>query len=383
MKKHKIISTLAVAILGTAALSAPAQSINLWRGNETGADWNDIYKWKLKHVPSGNEAVHFRQQSSVISINSTIELKNGMHLYGQELLLEGNGNINLRSPVPHQRSIAIPASSSGYANLTLADNVSVNAQLSLAAKSFGTSASKGSVTLKDRSTITGEVNIGNDGCGSGQIILRDQSTYRITRLKLDTLAAKGGSSEIHILGGTARLDVGDNPFEGLLVDSSRKIIIGDNGTLHIDSNMPVGLKNEHLIKLLDQQQIIPAHGCELGTPIIRNNMVMIKAERIDTSARFAAALASAKPEPAEEKTHSSPPAPSASPASPAPEVSKVAGTPRMGYVVFFSPLLLLLLRPVRPAARATQQSAERASSERNQQREAVKDDPSHARNKAA
>lgn len=382
MKMKNIVIILAVATLGSAVLSVSAQSINLWRGNETGADWNDAYKWKLKHAPSGSEAVHFRQQNSVISVNRTIELGNGMHLYGQELLLEGNGNINLRSPIPHQRSIAIPASSSGYANLTLADNVSVNGQLALAAKAFGTSASKGSVTLKDRATITGEVNIGNDGCGSGQIILRDQSTYRITHLKLDTQAAKGGSSEIHILGGTARLEVGDDPFEAFLADPSRKIIIGDNGTLHIDSDMSVGLKTEYLKKLLEQGQIISASGCKLGTPVIRNNMAMIKAERAGSSI----VVASLKPS----KTKRTPTPPTSSPptsvspvSSPAPEVAEAATAPLMGYIVFFSPVLLFLLRPGRPETMEGRQGTARDASNSNPQEKGVKNGVSHVRNKAA
>lgn len=356
MKAHGtiLVATMAV-LLGATALATSAQpSINLWRGNETGADWNDAYKWKLKHAPKGIEAVHFRQQNSTIVINSTIELGNGMHLYGQELLLEGNGNINLRSPVPHQRTITIPASSSGYANLTLTDNLSVNAQIALAAKAFGTSASKGSVTLKDRTTVSGEVIIGNDGNGSGQIVLRDQSTYRITRLELDTLASKGGSAEIHILGGTARLAVGNNPFEIFLADASRKIIIGDNGTLHIESDLPVELKKRQIEKMIKQKQLLSATGCKLGTPVIRAGTILIKAERIGAPPRPATLLAVATPEPKPKEK-----APAAQP----PQIAKATTTetpsapPLSGYIVFFIAFLLLLLRPVKPESSTARQGA--------------------------
>ena len=335
-----------MATLGAAALSVSAQSINLWRGSETGADWTDVYKWKLKHVPSGTEAAHFRKQSSVISVNSTIELGNGMHLYGQELLLEGNGNINLRSSIPHQRTITIPASSSGHANLTLADNLSVNAHISLAAKAFGTSASKGSVTLRNRSTVSGEVTIGNGGTGSGQIVLRDQSTYRITCLKLDTLASKGGSAEIHILGGTARFAVGDNPFEKFLADSSRKIILGNYGTLYIESDMPIGRKRRQLEKMISKKQIVAASGCKLGTPVIRDGMLSLKAEEtiiVQPNTRLAGADKTPK-----ERGSTTPP----------PQIAKIQPSqsaetptaPLSGYIVFLSALLLLAIRPVKTAA---------------------------------
>ncbi len=353
MKTDTTILILAVVTLGAMLHSAPAQSINLWRGNETGADWNEAYKWNLKHVPTGSEAIHFRKESSVISINSTIELENGMHLYGQELLLEGNGNINLRSPIPYQRTIAIPASSSGRANLTLTDNLSVNAQISLAAKAFGTSASKGSLTLKDRSTLSGEVVIGNDGNGSGQIVLRDQSTYRVTRLKLDTLASHGGSAEIHILGGTVRLAVGDDPFEMFLADASRKIILGKYGTLYIESDLPIELKKKQLEKMIAQKQLVSVSGCKLGTPVIRDGMLSLKTEDSIIVPQPKALLASTGQTPG--AAHATPP-PQLASAQPTAETKvattteKTSATPLSGYIVFFSALLLLVLRPVNPDA---------------------------------
>ncbi|MCK4564020.1 MAG: hypothetical protein KAU94_05050 [Verrucomicrobia bacterium] len=357
MKAHRPILIVAMATLGAAALSVSAQSINLWRGNETGADWNDVYKWNLQHVPSGTEAVHFRKQSSVISVNSTIELGNGMHLYGQELLLEGNGNINLRSPISYQRTITIPASSSGYANLTLTDNLSVNAHISLAAKAFGTSASKGSVTLRNRSTVSGEVTIGNGGNGSGQIVLRDQSTYRITRLKLDTLASKGGSAEIHILGGTARFAGGDNPFEMFLADSSRKIILGNYGTLYIESDMPIELKRRQLEKMISQKQLVAASGCKLGTPVIRDGMLSLKAEDTIVVPQPNTRLAGAGKTPKETVSTTPPPQiakiqPSQSTVAPqtATAQEKTPAAPLSGYIVFFSALLLLAVRPVKTDA---------------------------------
>ena len=136
LPQYKHRTALVLATLSIATLSASAQSLNMWRGNEIRANWNDAYKWNLKHIPSPDESVHFRQQNSVISLNSSIELDNGMHLYGQELLFDGNGNINLRSPIPHRRTVNIPASTTGYANLTLTDSLSLNARIALAAKAF-------------------------------------------------------------------------------------------------------------------------------------------------------------------------------------------------------------------------------------------------------
>ncbi len=272
-----------------------AQGINLWRGSEIKADWNDAYKWRLKHIPTENEAVHFRQNNSTIVINRTVELNNGMQLYGQELFLEGNGNINLWSSVPHQRTIYVPASASGYANLTLRKNLSINGRVSLAAKAFGTSASKGSVTLKDRTTIKGSLSIGNDGRGSGKVFIHNKSVYHITEIELHTQAEKGGAAEIHILGGTALMETKINPFNIFLEDSSRKIIIGDYGTLRITFDLPLQQKKEMIAQMITQKHIIPEQGCKLLEPIYQNNWVLLKAECTEAPKTLGTLLAKTSP----------------------------------------------------------------------------------------
>lgn len=265
-------------VLGALTASVAAQTINLWRGGETGADWSDPYKWTLQHVPAGNEAVHFRQANSVITVNSTIELDNCMMLYGQDLFLEGNGNIKLWSPIPHKSTINIPASATGQANLTIHDALALNGRVALAAKAFGTSASKGSVTLKDRSTIAGILSIGNNGCGSGQVFIRDQSIYRISGLELHTLAENGGAAEIHILGGTAHFEAEAHPFEAFLLDTSRKIIMGESGKLRIDSDWPIERKKAILAEMISKKHIVAASGCKLTSPVLQEDMILLKAE---------------------------------------------------------------------------------------------------------
>ena len=287
-------SVLMLIALCGVALQASAQSINLWRGDETKADWSDPYKWKLKHVPAGEEAVHFRNPNSLVSVNSTIELDNGMMLYGQDLFLQGNGNINMWSPIEHKSTVNIPASSSGRANLTLSDNLSLNGQIALAAKSFGTSASKGSVTLKDRSTITGKLKVGNNGSGSGQVYVRDQAIYRIQEIEFDTLAEKGGAAELHILGGTVHLETKSSPFDAFLADPSRKIIIGDYGRLKINSAWAVQLKKNVISKMISQKRIVAAQGCELTTPIFHRDMILIKAQNTAEPRSLEALLADIK-----------------------------------------------------------------------------------------
>ena len=279
MKNRIQLNTILIlTVLCGAATSASAQSINLWRGNETKADWSDPYKWKLKHAPAGDEFVHFRSPNAVVAINNTIKLDNGIMLYGEDLFLRGDGNINMWSPVEYKSTVNIPASSSGHANLTLSDNLSLNGRIALAAKSFGTSASKGSVTLKDCSTITGKLSIGNNGSGSGQVFVRDQSTYRIEELEFNTLAEKGGAAELHILGGTVHLDTKANPFDTFLEDPSRKIIIGDNGQLKINSEWTIQHKKNVISEMISQKHIVAAQGCELMTPEFQQNMVLIKAK---------------------------------------------------------------------------------------------------------
>ncbi len=341
MRKNRSIEVgLAIAVLCGTASSAMAQpSINLWRGNESKANWSDAYKWKLKHVPASGEAVHFRQANSVIVVNSTVGLDNSMQLYGQELSLEGNGNINLWSPVPSRNTVYVPASATGYANLTLNDNLSINGQVALAAKAYGTSASKGSVTLKDRSTIAGKLLIGNDGKGSGQVFIRDQSVFRISGLELYTQADQGGSAEIHILGGTARFESGTDPFEAFLADSSRKIVLGDYGTLRIDSDLSIRQKKEALIEMIKQNRLVAAPGCKLTPPVFQDSLILLKAEATKTPQQIETLLAiiehtEAERNPAAETTSEE-------------AVAETTSESPVGYIVFLS-AILFFLRPLKP-----------------------------------
>ena len=275
---HIVKGSLFIALLLGAVTVQGQKNINSWRGEEGGSDWNDQYKWDLKHIPAGDESVHFREDSSVIFVNSTVQLNNGMHLYGQELSLQGNGNINLWNQIPHQRTVNIPASATGFANMTLNDNISVNGRIALSAKGFGTSASKGSITLKDRSNVTGILTIGNGGNGTGQVFVKGSSTYRITGLELDTAAESGGSAEIHVIGGTVRIETKKNPFDVFLADAGRKIILGDSGTLRIEFSQPVYLKKEAIKKMISQDRLVAAPGCRLTTPVIQEKMIIIRAE---------------------------------------------------------------------------------------------------------
>ncbi len=277
MKSHIIRGIAITLALGGAGANAQT-GVNTWRGDASGDDWNNQYKWKLNHAPSGDEAAHFRGSASVIQVNSTIQLNNGMHLYGEELSLQGNGNINLWNPVPHQRTVNIPASATGFANMTLNDNISLNGRVALSAKNFGTSASKGSITLKDRANVTGSLSIGNQGSGTGQVYVKDSSTYRVTGLELQTKAASGGSAEIHIQGGTVRLETKENPFNVFLEDASRKLIIGDGGTLRVEYSMPISRKKDALKQLILKDRVVAAPGCRLTTPIIQDKMVIVRAE---------------------------------------------------------------------------------------------------------
>ena len=285
-------ATVAVVLGGTAA---QAQSVNQWRGGESAVDWNDQYKWKQKHIPTGQEAVHFREPISVIKVNSTVQLNNGMHLYGEELSLQGNGNINLWNQIPHQRTVNIPASATGFANLTLNDNLSLNGRIALSAKGFGTSASKGSITLKDRANVTGALCIGNAGNGTGQVFVKGNSTYRITGLELATKAAEGGSAEIHVLGGTVRIETKENPFSIFLSDSSRRLILGDAGTLRFEYTMPVSQKKNALKAMIKDDRLVAAPGCRLTAPIIQDKLVIIGAEdeRNDSTLKTKEALLAA------------------------------------------------------------------------------------------
>lgn len=282
MNKTNYGTYLLIALLaGAAGQSIQAQTVNQWRGNAINADWNEAYKWKLNHPPAEGEAAHFRADNSVITVNSTVQLDNGMYLYGQELMLKGNGNINLWSLIPHQRTVNVPASADGYANLTISDNLSLNGRISLSAKSFGTSASKGTITLKDRATVTGGLCVGNEGVGTGQVYVKDNATFRITSLELNTEAAKGGLAEIHIDGGTVRIDTKEDFFELFMADPSRRIIIGDTGTLRIESGLPIAEKKEILKKLIASNRLVPAAGSRLSTPILQDEMMIARAE--DTS----------------------------------------------------------------------------------------------------
>ncbi len=341
--KQNIFLKTAMALALLSGWTARAQSINIWRGNETKADWSDAYKWKLKHVPKEDEAVHFRQANSVVSINKTIALNNGMLLYGQELSLEGNGNINFWSPVANQSTVYIPASASGYANLSLNDNLSINGRVALAAKAYGTSAGKGSISLNDRSSVSGKLSIGNNGYGTGQLFVRDQSTYHISDLELQTVADKGGSAEIHILGGTVQFEKGTNPLKIFLADPSRKIILGDNGTLCIDSSSPIQRKKELLVQMIQGKHLIAAPGCRISPPVFQKNTVVLRAESSETQQNSDKLIAQIRetrvaPDPVAEEV-----------AIQEEAVTKTAPESLTGYIVFLG-AFLLFLRPAKPAA---------------------------------
>ncbi|WP_136077356.1 hypothetical protein [Pontiella desulfatans] len=368
---HRIKGVVIGLVVGAAMFANAQGSVNQWRGSVEGADWMDRYKWKLMHTPTGDEAVHFREATSVVTVNSSVYLNNGMHLYGEELSLRGNGNINLQNPVPHQRTINVPASATGFANLTLNDNLSLNGRLALSAKGFGTSASKGSVTLKDRSTVTGVLSIGNDGNGTGQVYVKGNSTYRITGLELETRANAGGSAEIHVLGGTVRIETQENPFDVFLADTSRKLIVGDTGTVRIEHNLHPAKKKDAIKKMIVEKRLVAAPGCRLLPPVIQDNMMIIRAEderndnsiktqkallaaidRIEVNSTGSVASSSAKPklesllktmqttQPSQAPVATAP----AQPAAPAMADAAPQGPRVAGYIVFFGTVLLVLRR---------------------------------------
>ncbi len=279
MKNH--VNRLVGLILVASATCQPtlhARDINYWRGDESGANWNDPYKWKLKHPPAGDEAAHFRERNSLVNINNNIYLNNGMHLYGEELCLRGNGTINLPSAVPHERTVNVPASADGQSTLVLADNLSLNGRLSLAAKGFGTADCTGILVLKDRATITGALCIGNAGRGNGQVVIQDNATYRVTDLELSTDALKGGSAVISVSGGTLRIETKENPFEVFLADASRKIVLGDAGTLRIESSLPTAVKQQMIKQMIVNKRLVAAPGFRLTPPVINEKMLVAIAE---------------------------------------------------------------------------------------------------------
>ena len=270
-----------VVILLLACVSprlSTAQKVNTWQDNDVSADWNEPYQWTLNHAPAEGEAVLFRATNSVVSVYTTIQLDSGMHLYGQELRFKGNGRIDLVSQVPHKQTVNIPASADGLANLTLCDNLSLNGRISLSAKEFGTSDSKGTITLKDRSSVTGILAIGVEGVGSGQVFVEDNATFRITGLELNTRADAGGTAEIHIRGGTVRIEDGQDLMTALLEDPSRKIIIGAAGTLRIESSLPIAEKKAVIKALIANRRVVPAQGCRLTLPVLQDDMIIARAE---------------------------------------------------------------------------------------------------------
>ncbi len=273
--RHILVTAAAFAAANTLV---NAQTVNQWRGGETASAWNDPYKWKQNHTPNDEEAPYFREPISVINVNSTIQLNHGMHLYGEELSLQGNGNINLWSQVPHERTVNIPADGNGFANLTLRDNIALNGRVALSSKGFGTAASKGSLTLKDRSSVTGDLCIGKAGTGTGRVYVQDNSSYRITGLEIGTEAAAGGAAELHILSGTVQIETKDNPFEIFNEDASRRIILGANGTLRFEYPMSVAQKKKAVQDMIRNDRLTAAPGCRLTTPLIQEKRVIFRAE---------------------------------------------------------------------------------------------------------
>ena len=340
-KKSIGIVTVVMCVCGVTL----AQSVNVWRGNEVKASWSDPYKWKLRHVPKEDEAVHFRQPNSVVEINRTVDLNNSMMLYGQELFLEGNGNINFWSPVENQSTIYVPASASGYANLTVRGNLSIKGGVALAAKAFGTSASKGTLTLRDRATIKGRLTIGNDGKGTGQLFVYDRSVYTISDLKIQTIANQGGAAEIHIEGGTVHFTLGTNPLEIFLADPGRKIIMGEEGFLRIQSTASIEEKKGLLIKLLKDKSLRTTPDARFVVPIFQGNTVVLKAERSDTPQNLDTLIA--KIQAAAFATEPDQTSSTGAETSSGNSAKGSSGNGLPGYIVFLG-LILFFLHPAKP-----------------------------------
>jgi len=105
--------------------------------------------------------------------------------------------------------------------------------------------------------------------------------------------------------------------------------------------------------MIAQKQIVSVSGCKLRTPVIRDGMLSLKTEDSIIVPQPKALLASTGQTPG--AAHATPPSQLAS-AQPTAETKgaatteKMSATPLSGYIVFFSALLLLVLRPVNPDA---------------------------------
>ena len=74
------------------------------------------------------------------------------------------------------------------------------------------------------------------------------------------------------------METQENPFDVFLQDPSRKLVLGDMGTLRIESKVSALKKKEQVIAMIQQNRLVAAPGCRLKAPVINNKMLIIQAE---------------------------------------------------------------------------------------------------------
>jgi len=272
--KHTIITTVCALIALTNTVCARA--INQWKNDQKVGQWEDGSMWKLNHPPKRSERIQIRTSEATITINEYVAVNQGIQLYGEHLYLKGTGKIDLINPVIHNKTIDIPASCDGSSTLTITDQVSINARILLSGKTYGTSPCKGTLILKDQSRITGALCIGHDGAGVGMVILGDQSTFHITDINLQTDRDKGGKANLHVMSGTLWITLSDKSARTFLNDPSQQIVVGNKGTLILQSSQTTDQKSAMIRNLIRRHRIVTYSGSTLDIPVILDDKISVR-----------------------------------------------------------------------------------------------------------
>jgi len=278
MKKNQLKYIIIATVCALTALTNTvcAQAINQWKNDQKVGQWEDGSMWKLNHSPRRSERIQIRTSEATITINETVALNQGIQLYGEQLYLNGTGKIDLINPFIHNKTIDIPASCDGSSTLTITDQVSVNARILLSGKTYGTSPCKGTLILKDQSYVTGALCIGNDGAGVGMVVLGDQSTFHITDINLQTDSDKGGRANLHVMSGTLWITLSEKSARTFLNDPSQQIVVGNKGTLILQSSQTTDQKSAMIRNLIRKHRIVTYRGSTLDIPVILDDKISVR-----------------------------------------------------------------------------------------------------------
>ena len=108
------------------------------------------------------------------------------------------------------------------------------------------------------------------------VILGDQSTFHVTDINLQTDRAKGGKANLHVMSGTLWITLSEKSARTFLDDPSQKIIVGNKGTLILQSTQTTDQKSTLIRTLIRKHRITTYTGSTLDIPVILDDKISVR-----------------------------------------------------------------------------------------------------------